>query len=118
MKTFLAVYLGSPTSASGKKWSKLNARTQKEREQEGGKAWMAWAEKNSQSILDMGAPLGKTKQVDAKGVSSTKNKLTAYTIVQAESHQAATKLFLKHPHFSIFPGDSIEIVECLPIPKF
>jgi hypothetical protein len=25
-------------------------------------------------------------------------------------------LFLKHPHFSIFPGDSIEIMEVLPIP--
>jgi TetR/AcrR family transcriptional repressor of nem operon len=101
-----------------KKWSKLNARTRKEREHEGGKAWMAWAGKNSQWIVDMGAPLGKTKRVDAKGVSATKNKLTAYTIVQAKSHQAAAKLFLKHPHFSIFPGDSIEIIECLPIPTF
>ncbi len=35
---------------------------------------------------------------------------------EAESHEAAAKLFLSHPHFSIFPGDSIEIMECLPIP--
>ena len=26
------------------------------------------------------------------------------------------KLFEKHPHFTIFPGDSVEIMECLPIP--
>ena len=26
------------------------------------------------------------------------------------------KLFENHPHFAIFPGDSIEIMESLPIP--
>jgi hypothetical protein len=25
-------------------------------------------------------------------------------------------MFEKHPHFSIFPGDSVEIMEVLPIP--
>jgi hypothetical protein len=116
MKTFLAVYIGSPASVSGKKWSKLSTKSRKEREQEGMKAWMAWAGKNSKSIIDLGSPLGGTKQVNSKGISAMKNKLTAYTVVRAESHQAAAKLFLNHPHFSIFPGDSIEIMECLPIP--
>jgi len=37
-------------------------------------------------------------------------------VVQAETHEAAAKLFLNHPHFSIFPGDSIEVMENLPIP--
>jgi len=26
-------------------------------------------------------------------------------------------LFIDHPHFSIFPGQSVEIMECLPLPK-
>jgi len=43
--------------------------------------------------------------------------MTAYTIVQAESHEAAAELFASHPHFMIFPGDSVEIMECLPIPR-
>ena len=42
--------------------------------------------------------------------------MAAYTVVQAESHEAAAKLFLNHPHFTIFPGDGVEIMECLPIP--
>jgi hypothetical protein len=25
-------------------------------------------------------------------------------------------MFENHPHFTIFPGDSVEIMECLPIP--
>ncbi|MGZ3737092.1 MAG: hypothetical protein ACXVC0_19130, partial [Bdellovibrionota bacterium] len=60
--------------------------------------------------------LGKTKVVNPKGVFDTKNDLTAWTLVEAESHEAAAKLFQNHPHFSIFPGDRIEIMECLPIP--
>ena len=43
--------------------------------------------------------------------------MTGYIVVQAESHEAAAKLFEGHPHFSIFPGDSVEVMECLPIPS-
>ena len=49
-------------------------------------------------------------------VSDARNNLAAYTIVQAESHEAAAKIFENHPHFAIFPGDSVEIMECLPLP--
>ena len=67
-------------------------------------------------IKDIGNPLGKTKRVDKNGISDTKNMLTAYTIVEAETHEDAAKLFAKHPHFEIFAGDGIEIMECLPLP--
>ena len=30
--------------------------------------------------------------------------------------EAAAKLFERHPHFTIFPGDSVEIMECVPLP--
>jgi len=32
------------------------------------------------------------------------------------THAAAARMFADHPHFAIFPGDSVEIMECLPIP--
>ena len=67
-------------------------------------------------IVDSGGPLGKTKKASEQGVSDVKNNLTGFVVVQAESQEAAAKLFLKHPHFSIFPGDSVEIMEVLPIP--
>jgi hypothetical protein len=51
-----------------------------------------------------------------QGIEDTENLLVAYVVVRAESHEAATKLFEGHPHFTIFPGDSVEIMECLPIP--
>lgn len=114
MKKYMAVFLGSADAI--KKWDALDEKTRKEREQKGVAAWYSWGEKNKNAIVEMGAPLGKTMKVNEAGVAPSKNELTAYTVVQAESHEAAAKLFLEHPHFSIFPGDRIEVMECLPIP--
>jgi hypothetical protein len=54
--------------------------------------------------------------VSQKGIESIKNNVTGYIVVQAESHDDAARLFENHPHFTIFPGDSVEIMETLPIP--
>ncbi len=116
MKKFLAVYIGSPDPAAMEKWKAMPESERKKKEFAGIQAWMNWAEKNSKSIKDNGNPLGKTKRIDKSGISDTKNLLTAYTVVEAESHEAAAKLFLNHPHFTEFPGESIEIMECLPLP--
>jgi len=40
----------------------------------------------------------------------------AFTVVRAGSHEAAAKMFEDHPHFTIFPGERIEIMPVLPIP--
>ena len=54
--------------------------------------------------------------VDLNGASNTKNEIGGYSIVQAESHDAAAKLFGKdHPHLQM-PGAWIEIVEIMPMP--
>jgi hypothetical protein len=42
--------------------------------------------------------------------------MAGYIVIEAESHDAAARLFVNHPHFTIFPGDSVEIMEVLPIP--
>lgn len=115
MKTFLAVYLGSPSAIA--QWKAMDEKTRKEKENVAMTAWVKWAKENGNSIVDHGAPLGKTKRIEAKGISDTKNEIAAYTIVQAESHEAAAKLFVNHPHFMIFPGDAVEVMECLPMPN-
>jgi hypothetical protein len=114
MKKFCAIYLG--TQAAMEKWKKLDDATRKQREQKGMQAWQDWANKNKSAIVEMGSPLGKTKRADASGIKDTSNAMAAWTIVQAESHEAAAKLFENHPHFTIFPGDAVEIMECLPLP--
>ena len=114
MKTFLAVYVGTPASMS--KWDDLTDAQKLERQKAGIAAWHAWAEKHAAVVVDMGGPLGKTKSVGPRGISDIRNAMTGYTLVKAESHEAAAKLFEGHPHFTIFPGDAVEIMEVLPVP--
>ena len=114
MKKFLAIYVG--TQAALERWKSLDDQTRKAREASGMEAWMKWGRDHAAVIVDQGSPLGKTKRANAEGISDTKNTMTGYVIVQAESHEAAAKLFEKHPHFTLFPGDSVEIMECLPMP--
>jgi len=114
--TFLAVFLGGKSNAKMAEWNALPEAERNARQQQGMAAWKAWAEKHHAAIVEMGGPLGKTKKVDPKGVADISNPLTAITVVRAASHEAAAKMFEGHPHFSIFPGEAIEIMPVLPIP--
>jgi hypothetical protein len=68
------------------------------KEREGIAAWKAWVEKHQGAIVDMGGPLGKTKKVTQRGIEDVSNDMGAYTVVRAESQEAAAKLFENHPH--------------------
>ena len=116
MKKFLAIYIGTPAGVEKAGWNTMDPGKRKELEASGIKAWGEWMSTNRAAIVDPGGPLGKTKRTAAQGVSDTRNSMTGYVIVQADSHEAAARLFEHHPHFKIFPGESVEIMECLPIP--
>ena len=113
-KTFLAVYLGS--SAAMEAWRAKPEAERKALQAKGAAAWRAWVDKHKDAIAAGGAPLGKTKRVTATGVADIRNAMAAYTVVRADSHEAAAKLFADHPHFMMFPGEAIEVMECLQIP--
>ena len=114
--TFLAVFSGSKTSARRAAWDALSESDRRARQREGIAAWKAWVDRHQNAIVAIGGPLGKTKKVTQRGIDDTSNELGAFTVVRAESHEAAAKLFDGHPHFTVFPGDSIEIMPVLPIP--
>ena len=114
MKKFLAVYVGTPEHMA--RWNELTPTVQAERQASGIRAWHKWVEDNKARIVDNGGPLGKTKSVASTGVTDIHNAMTGYTVLLAETHEEAAKLFADHPHFTIFPGDAVEIMECLPIP--
>jgi hypothetical protein len=117
MKKFLAIYIGTEAALERTGWKQLDEQQRKARDAEGFKAWMEWGTANAATIVDMGTPLGKTKRASPEGIADIKNNMTGYVIVQAESHEAAARLFANHPHFTIFPGDSVEIMECIPLPE-
>jgi hypothetical protein len=112
MKKFVALYM-----ASGPQFEKMMKDSTPEQRKKGMEAWIKWMNANKASVVEGGAPLGKTKRVDSNGASNSKNEVGGYSIVQAESHDAATKLFGKdHPHLQM-PGAWIEIMEIMPLPE-
>jgi hypothetical protein len=116
MKRFLAIFLGSAAAFEKSGWSTMEEGKRKALEASGMKAWGDWMTQHQAAILDRGGPLGKTKRVSPQGIADTKNSMSGYVLVQAESHEHAAKMFEHHPHFTIFPGDAVEIMELLPIP--
>jgi hypothetical protein len=111
MKKFMVLYM-----ASGAEFEKMMKNYTPEQQKKGMEAWVKWMDANKASLVEGGAPLGKTKRVDANGASNTKNEIGGYSIVQADSHDAATRIFGKdHPHLQM-PGAWIEILEIMPLP--
>ena len=114
---FLAVYIGTEDAQKRARWNELTPQQREALTESGIKAWMDWGTQHAGAIVDHGSPLGKTKRAAPTGITDIKNGITGYVIVEAESHEAAAALFAEHPHFAVFPGDSVEIMECLPIPQ-
>lgn len=79
--------------------------------------WMAWSEENKGAIVDLGSPLAGSRRVRADAVAdSSDSTVSGYSVIEAESPDAAAKILEGHPHFHT-PGDvSIEVLEFLQIP--
>ena len=111
MKKFLVLYKASPQA-----FEQMMKSSTPEQQKKGTEAWMSWSKKAGSSLVDMGAPLGKSLRV-AKGgaVSPVVNDLGGYSIMQAESKKALAATMKEHPHF-MMPDSSIEIIELMPLP--
>jgi len=110
MKKFLVLYK-APISS----FEQMMMKSTPEQQKAGMDAWMAWGQKAQASIVDMGAPCGKTMRVTPTGASPTKNDVGGYSIMQGESKEALAETFKGHPHF-MMPEGFIEIVELMPVP--
>jgi hypothetical protein len=109
MKKFVVLYLGPKAAQEQMQESTPEAA------QEGMKAWMEWAARAGEGILDMGNPLGAGKEITSTGASDTTNRVAGYAIVQAEDLGSAQALFDGHPHL-MMPGSSIQVYESLDLP--
>ena len=112
MKKFMVLYM-----APSAQFEAAMASVTPEQQQKGMAAWMAWMQANKASLVEGGAPLGKTRRVDADGARDARNDVGGYSIVQAESLDAAAKLVAKdHPHLKLMPGGWIEVMEIREMP--
>jgi hypothetical protein len=81
--------------------------------QAGMDAWMQWAGKVGDAMVDMGSPL---QSVATIGGSEGDSHVSGFSVLEAESADAAKGLVEGHPHMMSPVGPSIEILEFLPVP--
>src|SRR5271167_2402416 len=95
MKRFLVLYKASPQA-----FEQMMKSSTPEQQKAGMAAWMAWSQKAGTSLVDMGAPLGKSLRVAKGGAASpVANDLGGYSLMQAESKEALAATMKEHPHF-------------------
>jgi hypothetical protein len=114
--TFLAVFLGSKSNPRMQAWMAMPEAERKAKEAQGIAAWKAWMMKHQGAIVDMGGPLGKTKKVTPGGIEDISNAMGGFVVLRANSHEDAARLFENHPHFTLFPGEAVEVMPVMPIP--
>jgi hypothetical protein len=113
MKRFLVNYL-APASVLAE-WKKTDPDKRKAAEDKMQAEWKKWTNDHAKIFADTGAGVGKTKLVTSQGISDTKNDIMLYSVVEADSHEAAARSFEGHPHLQI-PQSSIEIMEIHALP--
>lgn len=112
--TYLAVFYSDKNGPKWKAWYALTEEERKAKDAIGLPALEAWDEKHRDVIVYPGRPLGKTLQVSDDGSTGpVVNQLTAFVVVKAPSLEAATQLFVDHPHMSIFPCHAVDVMPLL-----
>ena len=83
MKQFVVIYHAPPSAMEKMKNSSP------EDMKKGMEEWMKWAENHKDDLDEMGNPFGKNMKVTASGAEAASNSLAGYSIVNAESQEAA-----------------------------
>ena len=110
MQTFLALYMASVEKQAD--WKHTSPEAQKE----GMDEWLAWANSHTDAWVDMGNPTGGNQRIDQSGASPSQNEVCGYSIVQAESIEAAAAMFVNSPHVTQLDAwvDLMPIVNMMP----
>lgn len=110
MTKYLAILNGSADESD-------EAELTDEQQMEFMQAWGAWAQAHESALIDPGSPLFRKRRLSHQGVDEFEDNRVAYAIVAADTHDAAVEMFREHPHLSLMPGNSIDIVECPAVPE-
>ena len=106
MKKFIALYYN--TSGAHQPTPELTV----EQKEQIMAPWGAWQAKYGDRLVDMGAPfVPASSSNNGDSWSPSKNFVTGYSIVSAESLVEAQEMFVGHPIYN-FPDHAVELSEC------
>lgn len=111
--TFLAVFTSNKSSPRWRAWYAMSEEERRATDEKGLAALAAWDAAHTDVIVYQGGPLGPTKRTSPDGIADVVNELTVFVVVRAPSHQAAAEMFAGHPHFKVFPCDSVDVMPLL-----
>jgi hypothetical protein len=77
--------------------------------------WMEWGAKVGPALTDFGLPLGDSNRVEGGSASPGTSQATGYSIIEADSLEAATKLVKDHPHLHQ-PDGWIDVFATMEMP--
>lgn len=103
MQKFLVLYRSKMTAGE-----QMSGSTPEER-QAGMDAWMAWAGKAGDALVDFGSPTEPTSKEDP----GSAGWIGGYSILQAEDTDAVNSVLEGHPHYQV---GTIEVLQMLPMP--
>jgi hypothetical protein len=77
-------------------------------------AWGTWMDRIGPAMIDAGEPVGKSRKVDASGVSDVvENPSFGWSIVEAADMDAACKMAADNPMIAM--GGHVEVAEIMPM---
>ena len=88
-----------------------------EEDQEGLEAWKKWASSLGAALVNPGTPVGATKVLTKDGVSDnpSPHPIMGFSVIEAESMDAALELLKDCPHMHMFEG-TLEVSEMMQMP--
>ena len=108
MAKYMILYKGEATDMSQMSQDEMQAVMGK---------WAAWMGSVGSAMTDMGNPFGTGASVVDDGSEGTATSLTGFSILEADSMEAAKALTNGHPFLSDGTGEfAIDIFEILPAP--
>ena len=112
MKKFLVLY-HAPIDAMAQM-----ANVPADQQAKGMEAWMQWAQRCGDKLVEMGSPLMNGQQIKPDGsVASSNKQIAGYSILQAENMDEAKSLLQGHPHIGGWSQDAtIEVHETMALP--
>lgn len=108
MPRFLAIYTLQPEDLA--KFRAMPKAEQDRIDAEGIALWKEWEAQYAAAFADPGGMVGKTLRVTRSGIAPATNAICGYMVVEAETIEAAAKIFEHHPHIGPFPGEAIDIM--------
>jgi len=109
MKKFIALYYN--TSGAHQSAPEMT----EEQKAEMMAPWGAWQAKYGERVVDMGSPfMPASSSTNGESWTPSKNFVTGYSIVAADSREEAEKMFQGHPIYT-YPDHAVEISEFAPM---